>query len=209
MHIQWSLCVPPASAWPQTFLYTENAASEKRFIAILGKVHLPCWRFIVVRHGGHVHRKVFLHSVPQINRRWHLPIPPRTSSSSSLFVSQLLQCPESHGDVITVICVVERKDLDSAGSLWEGVADAHPLFQICVFEGLFDWDLRYRHFDPLCGLSLLSCYQVLVWHHCHQVFTSRSAWQVDLCRFSLLDVPSRWRRRMHVVCAIKYVWPPH
>ena len=44
-----------------------------------------------------------------------------------------------------------------------------------VFQGLFDWDLLYKHFDLLCGLSLLSCCQVLVWHHCRQVFTSCSA----------------------------------
>ena len=37
----------------------KNAASEKRFITVLGEVHLPCWRFIVVRHGVHVHRDVF------------------------------------------------------------------------------------------------------------------------------------------------------
>ena len=32
-------------------------------------------------------------------------------------------------------------------------------------------------FDPLCGLSLTSCYQVLGWHHCRQVFSSCSATQ--------------------------------
>ena len=35
----------------------------------------------------------------------------------------------------------------------------------------------YERFDPLCGLSILSCYQVLVWHRCCVVFTSCSASQ--------------------------------
>ena len=35
----------------------------------------------------------------------------------------------------------------------------------------------YERFKPLCVPSFLSCYQVLVWHHCRQVFTSCSASQ--------------------------------
>ena len=37
----------------------EKVVSEKRFVAVLGEVHLPCWSVIVVRHGGHVRRDVF------------------------------------------------------------------------------------------------------------------------------------------------------
>ena len=78
----------------------------------------------------------------------------------------MLRSPCTPRDVFTVICVLEHGDLDRV------VADEHPLFQKRVFQGLFDWYLLYKHFDPLCGFSLLSCYQVLVWHHCYQVFTS-------------------------------------
>ena len=37
---------------------TEKAASVKCLDAVLGKVHLPCWRFIFVRHDDNVHRDV-------------------------------------------------------------------------------------------------------------------------------------------------------
>ena len=44
-----TLCVPPTRARPQALPSTRKSA-------VSGKVHLPCWRFIVVRHGGNVHR---------------------------------------------------------------------------------------------------------------------------------------------------------
>ena len=114
-----ALCVPSTRARPQVFLLAEKAASENRFIAVLGEVHLPCWRFIVVRHRGSAHWDVF----------------------SFLFTR---------------------------------LAAAHS-FSNLFFSSIVDWDLLYRHFDPLCGLSVLLCYQVLVWHHCRQVFSSCSA----------------------------------
>ena len=92
-------------------------------------------------------------------------------------VSHFLQCLGSHGDVFTVTCVLLHEGLDSAGSFWRSVTDEHPLFQRkSVLQGLFGWDLLYKHFDLLCELSHLSCWQVLVWQHSHQVFTSCSAW---------------------------------
>ena len=54
-----------------------------------------------------------------------------------------------------------------------GVTDKHTLFTTKkkkVFQCLFNWDPLNKSFDPLCVLSLASCYQVLVWHHCRQVF---------------------------------------
>ena len=48
-----------ARARPQVFLPNEKAASVKRLDAVLGKVNLPSWCFIVVRHGGHAHRGVY------------------------------------------------------------------------------------------------------------------------------------------------------
>ena len=51
------------SQWPghdlRSYLLPEKAASVKCLDAVLGKVHLPCWRFIVVRHDGNVHRDVY------------------------------------------------------------------------------------------------------------------------------------------------------
>ena len=45
--------------------------------------------------------------------------------------------------------------------------------------------IQYERIDPLCGLSLASCYQVLVWHHCRQVFPSCSATQLRPLLFFL------------------------
>ena len=42
----------------RSYLLPEKTASVMCLDAVLGKVHLPCWRFIVVRHGGNVHRYV-------------------------------------------------------------------------------------------------------------------------------------------------------
>ena len=65
-------------------------------------------------------------------------------------MSHLIQCPGSHGDVITVICVMKHRGLDCAGSLLRGVTDKHPLFQLSVSQSLFDLDLLYKRFDHLC-----------------------------------------------------------
>ena len=156
----------------RSYLKPEKASSGKRFIADLGEVHLPCWRFNVVRHGCNVHRHdvfcfLFLRLAADI------PIPPRTGSSQ--MVSHFLQCPGSHGDVFIVNFAMVPKGLDRAGSFRSDVTDKHPLFQKSVFQGLFDWDLIYKHLDPLCGEFFLSCSQVLEWHHCHQFYTSCSA----------------------------------
>ena len=41
------------------------------------------------------------------------------------------------------------------------------------------------------------------------MFSQAAQWDShDLCRFSLVDVPSRWWRQLHVVRAISYVLPP-
>ena len=153
----------------KSYLKPEKASSGKRFIAVLGEVHLPCWRFNVVRHGGNV-RKDGFSILLDLQLK---PIPPRTGSSQ--MVSHLLQCPGSHGDVFIVNFAMVPKGLDRAGSFRSGVTDKHSLFQKSVFQGLFDWDLLYKQLDPLCGESFLSCSQVLEWHHCHQFYTSCSA----------------------------------
>ena len=43
----------------RSYLLPEKAASVMCFDAVLGKFYLPYWCFIVVRHGGNVHRGVF------------------------------------------------------------------------------------------------------------------------------------------------------
>ena len=73
----------------------EKAVSEKCFIAVLGEVHLHCWSFIVVRHGGHVHRDVFCF----LFLRLETLIPSRTCSSLPS-MSHLIQYPGYHGDTI-------------------------------------------------------------------------------------------------------------
>ena len=54
-----------------------------------------------------------------------------------------------------------------------------------VFQGLFDWDLLYKHFDPLCGLS----YVVKCWTIATRFSQVAQRDSHDFCRFSLLDVP--------------------
>ena len=85
----------------------------KRLGAVLGKVNLPNWCFIVVRHGGNAYRDAY--SILQ----------------QTLFFFAL--------------------------SRWLG-SSLHTI-------------------DPLREFSFLRCYQVLVWNHCHHVFTSCSARQ--------------------------------
>ena len=46
-------------ARPQVLPETRKNASVMCLDAVLGKVPLPYWRFIVVRHGGNVHRDVY------------------------------------------------------------------------------------------------------------------------------------------------------
>ena len=53
-----SLFLRPGHDLRSSFL-PEKAVSEKRFVAVLGEIHLHSWSFIIVRHGGHVHRDVF------------------------------------------------------------------------------------------------------------------------------------------------------
>ena len=43
----------------RSYLLPENATSVKHIDAVLGKVNLPSWCFIVLRHGGHAHRRVY------------------------------------------------------------------------------------------------------------------------------------------------------
>ena len=38
--------------------YPKGLRSVKCLDSVLGKILLPCWRFIVVRHGGNVHSDV-------------------------------------------------------------------------------------------------------------------------------------------------------
>ena len=49
--------------------------------------------------------------------------------------------------------------------------DIHSSINL-FFHGLTDWDLLYKQLTLCVTFPFLWSYQVLVWHHCHQVFTS-------------------------------------
>ena len=68
-----SLCVPPAQATASGFFHVpEKDMSVKCLDAVLGKVHLPCWSFIVVRNGFGV---VFWHSISRtVSVAWLLSL---------------------------------------------------------------------------------------------------------------------------------------
>ena len=91
---------PSARARPQVFLLPGKPVSEMRFIAVLGKVHLHCCCFIVVRHGGHVHVDVFFFLFLRLAT---------THSFSNLFplplMSHLIPYPGYHGDTIMMASV--------------------------------------------------------------------------------------------------------
>ena len=119
--------------------------------------------------------------------------------------SELFRTSGSHRDVFTVICVLDHGDLGSVWSFKRFIADEYPLFQVRVFQGLFDGDLLFIHFDSFCGLfpSLeLSSAGVAPLPPCFYKLLSEDSH--DICRFSLLDVLSRWRRQLHVVRAVQY-----
>ena len=80
----------------------------------------------------------------------------------------------------------------------------HPLFQVSVLQGLSGWDpvrtLRSSLW-AVVGYSLphvIKCWCGIIVARFSQVAQRHSH---DLCRFSLLDVPSGWRRQLHVACA--------
>ena len=77
-----------------------------------------------------------------------------TQSRTTLLVPSARARPQVFLTILSITGFL-HKGFDSTGSLWGSVADAHPLFQVGVLQGLFDWDLLYERFDPLCGLSLL------------------------------------------------------
>ena len=66
-----------------------------------------------------------------------------------------------------------HKGLDSAGPS-EGASLMHTHSSKQAFFRVSSIGIYSERFD-FCGLSLLSCCQVLVWHHCHRVFTGCSA----------------------------------
>ena len=86
-----------------------------------------------------------------------------------------------------------------------GSSDEHPLFQKRVFQCLFDWDLLYKHFDPLRGLALfpvLSSAGVAPLPPCFHKLLSET-----VTTFAV-DVPSRRWRHLPVVRAVQYESPP-
>ena len=53
-----SLFLPPGHDF-RPFFVPEMLRRRSASLPFLGEFHLPCWRFIVVRHGGNVHWDVF------------------------------------------------------------------------------------------------------------------------------------------------------
>ena len=73
----------------------------------------------------------------------------------------MLQCPGSHGDVLTVICVMVHKGLDCAVPFWRSVTDEHHLlvwhYYHPVFTSCSAWQSRpLPFFPPGCTFSVLS-----------------------------------------------------
>ena len=68
---------------------------------------------------------------------------------------------------------------------------------------VFSMGMYNERFDPLCGLipslMLSSAVVAPLLLGFSQVAQRHSD---ELCRLSLLDVPSWWRRQLHVVCVI-------
>ena len=88
-------------------------------------------------------------------------------------MSQLIHCSRSLGDVITVIFTASLALSPSeVASLMYKYSSTKAFFEVSSIGIYF-----YERFEPLCVPTFHSCYQVLVWHHCRQFFTSCSASQ--------------------------------
>ena len=74
-------------------------------------------------------------------------------------------------------CLTVARHGGKARPLRRVVADENSLFQKRFFQGLTDWDLLDKHLILYVTFPFLRSYQVLGWHHCHQVITSCSARQ--------------------------------
>ena len=137
-------------------LYVKCCVREG-FVAVLDKVHLLCWRFIVVRHGGHVHQDVDSILFP--------------ASAAVHSFSNLV----SRG--------YDDKGLDSVGSLWRSVSDEHPLFQKRVFKA----SSIGIYFTNILILSVAFPFSGVIKCRCCTIATkfSQAAQQYshDLCRF--------------------------
>ena len=74
-------------------------------------------------------------------------------------------------------CPIVVRQGGKARPLRRVVADLYPLFHERLVQGLTGWDLRYQQLILCVTFPFLRSYQVLVWHHCHQVIASFSARQ--------------------------------
>ena len=121
------------------------------------------------------------------------PLFPLRTCSSPPLMSHLIQSPKYHWDLFIRASI-------ALGPSEGACADEHPFFQVGVLQGLFDWDLLYERFDPLCGLfpslMLSSAGVAPLPPGFHKLLS------VTVTTFAALDVPSWWRRQLHVVCAI-------
>ena len=194
-HLVHSPGLRPGHDLRSSFL-PEEAVSEKRFIAVLGEVHIHSWCIIIVRHGGHVHGDFFCF----LFSRFAVSL-----SSSNLFFS-------SFGASFDPLSWVPR-DLFTRASIAlgpsEGASLMHTQFPKWAFFKVSPIRIFNERFNPLCGpspsLMLSSAGVCTIAARFSQVAQRHS---YGLCRFSLLRAPSWWRRQLHVVCVTLYVWPP-
>ena len=99
--------------------FPEKAASVKRLYAVLGKVNLPCWCFIVVRHGGNVHRSVccllLLRRVAaDINPLFHKHVFQGLADWNPVYIQSETSLPWNsqilYGTIATMFSQVPRRD---------------------------------------------------------------------------------------------------
>ena len=171
-----TLVVLSARARPQVFLFTRRGSVGEALHCCLGEIHLHSWSFIVLRHGGHVHRDFF----GFLFTRFAVSL-----SSSNLFFSS----SDASFDPLSwlvrdlikrtsiVLCPSERVSLMSTHSSKES-----------VFQGLFDWGSTSQTF-----WSSLWAFPSLVFASVGVAslppgFHKLLSVTVTTCRFYLLDV---------------------
>ena len=146
-------------------LYPKRQCRRSASLPFWVKFIFSPWCIIIVRHGGHVRRDFFCFLFP----RFAVSL-----SSSNLFFSSF----DASFDPLSQV----SRDLFIRASIAlgpsEGASLMHTHSSKWAFFKVSSIGIYNERFDPLCGLSLLSCCQVLVWHHCRQVFTGCSASQL-------------------------------
>ena len=118
------------------------------------------------------------------------PLFPSRTCSSPPLVSHLIQYPGYHG--VLIIRASIALGPSEGASLMHTHSSKYAFFKV---SSIGIYNERYLLAISLWVVaSIVARFSQVLQRHSH-----------DLCRFSLLDVPSWWRRQLHVVCAILYV----